>query len=72
MKAILVTPNDDYNQTTLSPKFGIVLSTDKGGKLSVFGNFQNGFTNVAPQLVGNPDDGPQTLQNFWTQNRPTN
>ncbi|WP_179005796.1 TonB-dependent receptor [Winogradskyella forsetii] len=59
----LVTPDDDYNQTTLSPKFGIVYQPIKG-KLSVFGNFQNGFTNVAPQLVGNPDDGPQTLKSF--------
>lgn len=55
--------DDDYDQTTLSPKFGIVYQPIKD-KLSVFGNFQNGFTNVAPQLVGNPDDGPQTLQTF--------
>lgn len=54
---------DDYDQTTLSPKFGIVYQPIKD-KLSVFGNFQNGFTNVAPQLVGNPEDGPQTLQTF--------
>ena len=54
---------DDYDQTTLSPKFGIVYQPIKD-KLSVFGNFQNGFTNVAPQLVGNPKDGPQTLQTF--------
>ncbi|MBR9846979.1 MAG: TonB-dependent receptor [Algicola sp.] len=55
--------DDDYDQTTLSPKFGIVYQPIKD-KLSVFGNYQNGFTNVAPQLVGNPDDGPQTLQTF--------
>lgn len=54
---------DDFNQTTLSPKFGIVYQPIKD-KLSVFGNYQNGFTNVAPQLVGNPDEGPQTLQTF--------
>lgn len=54
---------DDYDQTTLSPKFGIVYQPIKD-KLSVFGNYQNGFTNVAPQLVGNPEDGPQTLQTF--------
>ncbi|SDF55735.1 TonB-dependent receptor [Cellulophaga baltica] len=54
---------DDYDQTTLSPKFGIVYQPIKD-KLSVFGNLQNGFTNVAPQLVGNPEDGPQTLQTF--------
>lgn len=55
--------DDDYDQTTLSPKFGIVYQPIKD-KLSVFGNYQNGFTNVAPQLVGNPDEGPQTLQTF--------
>ncbi|WP_034044758.1 TonB-dependent receptor [Wocania ichthyoenteri] len=59
----LANPDDDYDQTTLSPKFGIVYQPIKD-KLSVFGNYQNGFTNVAPQLVGNPDDGPQTLQTF--------
>ena len=56
-------PEDDFDQTTLSPKFGIVYQPIKD-KLSVFGNYQNGFTNVAPQLVGNPDEGPQTLQTF--------
>ncbi|MBR9847096.1 MAG: TonB-dependent receptor [Algicola sp.] len=55
--------DDDYDQTTLSPKFGVVYQPIKD-KLSVFGNYQNGFTNVAPQLVGNPDEGPQTLQTF--------
>ena len=59
----LANPGDDYNQTTLSPKFGVVYQPIKD-QLSVFGNYQNGFTNVAPQLVGNPDEGPQTLQTF--------
>ncbi|WP_396598038.1 TonB-dependent siderophore receptor [Dokdonia sp. R86516] len=59
----LANPNDDYNQTTLSPKFGLLYQPIKD-VLSVFGNYQNGFTNVAPQLVGNPEDGPQTLQTF--------
>lgn len=54
---------DDFDQTTLSPKFGIVYQPIKD-KFSVFGNYQNGFTNVAPQLVGNPENGPQTLQTF--------
>lgn len=56
-------PDDDYDQTTLSPKFGLLFQPIKD-KLSIFGNFQNGFTNVSPQLVGDPNDGPQTLQNF--------
>ena len=55
--------DDDYNQTTLSPKFGILYQPVKD-KLSLFGNYQNGFTNVAPQLVGNPDEGPQRLKTF--------
>ncbi|WP_340156201.1 TonB-dependent receptor [uncultured Winogradskyella sp.] len=59
----LTTTADDYDQTTLSPKFGVVYQPIKD-KLSVFGNYQNGFTNVAPQLVGDPDAGPQTLQSF--------
>lgn len=55
--------DDDYDQTTFSPKFGLVYQPIKN-KLSIFGNYQNGFTNVAPELVGNPENGPQTLQTF--------
>ncbi|MFD0964689.1 TonB-dependent siderophore receptor [Pseudofulvibacter geojedonensis] len=55
--------DDDYKQTTISPKFGIVYQPIKD-QLSIFGNYQNGFTNVAPQLVGDPSDGPQTFKNF--------
>ena len=57
------TSDDDYNQTTLSPKFGILFQP-VADKLSVFANYQNGFTNVAPSLVGNPADGPQTIKTF--------
>ncbi|SHJ15967.1 iron complex outermembrane recepter protein [Mesonia phycicola] len=55
--------SDDYDQTTLSPKFGVVYQPIKD-KLSVFGNYQNSFTNVAPQLVGDPEAGPQTLETY--------
>lgn len=55
--------DDDYDQTTLSPKLGL-LYQPIADKLSVFANYQNGFTNVAPQLVGDPNDGPQTLKTF--------
>ena len=55
--------DDDYDQTTLSPKFGLLYQPIPEN-LSVFANYQNGFTNVAPQLVGDPDDGPQTLKTF--------
>lgn len=57
------TSEDDYNQTTLSPKFGILFQP-VADKVSVFANYQNGFTNVAPSLVGNPEDGPQTIKTF--------
>ena len=59
----LASLEDNYNQTTVSPKFGIVYQPILD-RLSIFGNYQNGFTNVAPQLVGNPDQGPQTLKTF--------
>lgn len=59
----VTTSEDDYNQTTLSPKFGI-LYQPVADKVSVFANYQNGFTNVAPALVGDPEDGPQTIKTF--------
>lgn len=45
---------DKYGQTAFSPKFGLVYQVLKD-KLSVFGNYMNGFTNVAPvnTVVGN-------------------
>lgn len=55
--------SDDYDQTTLSPKFGLMYQPIVD-QLSVFANYQNGFTNVAPTLVGNPEDGPQKLKTF--------
>lgn len=59
----ITTSDDDFAQTAFSPKFGLVYQPILE-KLSVFANYQNGFTNVAPQLVGSPEDGPQTLQTF--------
>ncbi|HEV7382860.1 MAG TPA: TonB-dependent receptor [Dyadobacter sp.] len=59
----ITTSEDDYNQTTLSPKFGLLYQPVLN-KLSVFANYQNGFTNVAPSLVGNPQDGPQRIKTF--------
>lgn len=38
---------DKYSQTALSPKFGLVYQPIEG-RLSVFANYMNGFTNVAP------------------------
>jgi len=54
---------DDYQQNTLSPKLGLLYQPIKD-KLSVFGNYQNGFNNVAPKLVGNPEDGAQRIKTF--------
>ncbi len=59
----LTTTEDDFDQTTFSPKFGLLFQPI-AEKLSLFANYQNGFTNVAPQLVGNPDEGPQTIKTF--------
>lgn len=59
----LLNLEDDYEQNTFSPKFGILYQPIKD-KLSIFGNYQNGFNNVAPQLVGDPEDGPQQLETF--------
>lgn len=54
---------DDYDQTTLSPKLGLMYQPILN-KLSIFANYQNGFTNVAPQLVGDPDEGAPELKTF--------
>ncbi|MCH5720137.1 TonB-dependent siderophore receptor [Niabella hibiscisoli] len=42
-----------YEQTSLSPKFGLVYQVI-ANKLSVFGNYMNGFVNLAP--VTQPDN----------------
>ncbi|MGM8361689.1 TonB-dependent receptor domain-containing protein [Flavobacterium sp. ARAG 55.4] len=39
--------NGGYNQTALSPKFGVVFQPVLD-KVSLFANYMNGFTNVAP------------------------
>ncbi|OBQ57412.1 TonB-dependent receptor [Tamlana sp. s12] len=59
----LATSDDNYEQNTFSPKFGLMFQPILD-QLSVFANYQNGFTNVAPQLVGDPSAGPQTLKTF--------
>ncbi|WP_100615599.1 TonB-dependent receptor [Confluentibacter citreus] len=54
---------DDYDQTTLSPKVGLMFQPLLN-ELSLFANYQNGFTNVAPEMVGDPNAGLQTLKTF--------
>ncbi|WP_207513617.1 TonB-dependent receptor [Longitalea luteola] len=46
-------PNSKYNQTSVSPKFGLSYQIVPD-RVSVFGNYMNGFRNVAP--VNQPTD----------------
>lgn len=50
------TKDDDYKQGAVSPKFGLVYQPIKD-RLSVFGNYMNGFSNVAPSKVSDNADG---------------
>jgi iron complex outermembrane receptor protein len=43
----ITTDADDYDQTALSPKFGLLYQV-LPDRLSVFANYMNGFKNVAP------------------------
>lgn len=45
------TDADDYEQTTLSPKFGVVFQP-VAEKVSLFANYMNSFNNVAPTEQG--------------------
>lgn len=42
---------DNYEQTALSPKFGLVVQA-LPDRLSLFANYMNGFSNVAPRTQG--------------------
>ncbi|RED26303.1 iron complex outermembrane receptor protein [Flavobacterium cutihirudinis] len=56
--------DDDYTQTALSPKFGLVYQPIQD-KLSVFANYMNGFRNIAPSINYDPDGnviGSQTFE----------
>ncbi len=56
------TEDDDYNQTSWSPKFGVVYQPIKD-KLAVFANYMNGFANVAPSTNRiNNNDIPVTFK----------
>ena len=52
---------NDYTQTTLSPKMGLVYQLLKD-KVSVFGNFMDGFQNVAPALSEDNPDKPTSFK----------
>lgn len=58
------TNDDNYNQTALSPKFGLVYQPIKD-QLSVFANYMNGFRNIAPSNVYDANNnfiGTQTFK----------
>src|SRR5690606_19038361 len=44
----ITTEDDDYDQTALSPKFGLLYQI-LPDRLSFFANYMNGFKNVGPQ-----------------------
>lgn len=54
---------DDYTQTALSPKFGIIYQPIED-KLSVFANYMNGFKNLAPRSVANTDGSNPRIKTF--------
>jgi iron complex outermembrane receptor protein len=51
------------SQTSVSPKFGFVYQPIKD-KVSVFGNYMNGFVNVAPVQVSNVDGSNPQMKAF--------
>ncbi len=61
----LFNDEDDYDQTAVSPKFGLVYQPIKD-QLSIFGNYQNSFRNVVPNtsatgelITFDPEQGNQ-------------
>lgn len=59
----ITTDDDDYNQTALSPKFGLIYQPIQD-KLSIFANYMNGFKNVAPTQVADPDGSNPRIKTF--------
>ncbi|VXC16121.1 TonB-dependent siderophore receptor [Flavobacterium sp. 9AF] len=51
------------NQTFLSPKLGVVYQIIEN-KVSVFGNYMNGFKNITPQTVANIDGSNQRIESY--------
>jgi len=51
------------SQTTVSPKFGVVYQPIQG-ELSVFANYMNGFSNLAPAQVSDMDGSNPTIKIF--------
>ena len=57
------TTDEISSQTAFSPKFGAVYQIVEN-KVSVFGNYMNGFVNVAPQQVSDIDGTNTQLKSF--------
>lgn len=57
------TDADDYTQTALSPKFGLLYQPIED-KLALFANYMNGFKNVGPVQTANPDGSDPTSKSF--------
>ncbi|MCF4101289.1 TonB-dependent receptor [Gillisia sp. M10.2A] len=51
------------SQTALSPKFGLVYQPVEG-KVALFANYMDGFTNVSPSQEGDPAQGNTTTRTF--------
>ncbi|MDR7130306.1 iron complex outermembrane receptor protein [Algoriphagus sp. 4150] len=55
--------SEQNTQTAVSPKFGVVYQPVKD-KVSVFGNYMNGFSNVAPTTVSDADGTNARFKTF--------
>jgi iron complex outermembrane receptor protein len=52
-----------YSQTAVSPKFGLVYQVVKD-QVSLFGNYMNGFQNIAPIVQTDPVTGTTEASSF--------
>lgn len=57
------TKDESNDQTAVSPKFGLVYQIIQN-KVSVFGNYMNGFTNIMPQEVSDSNGGNTYMKSF--------
>lgn len=59
----ITTESDDYDQTAVSPKFGLVYQAIPEN-LSIFANYMNGFKNIAPRTVRDMDGTNPRIKTF--------
>ncbi|MFT3681527.1 MAG: TonB-dependent receptor [Ferruginibacter sp.] len=52
-----------YNQTAFSPKFGLIYQPIPD-RVSLFANYMNGFRNIGPSQVADPDGSNPKLKDF--------